>query len=146
MDYQQFVFNTQTDVKRYRFPHSTNLLILDRAEAATSEAFLVVLEPDEKPPLHQHDDMEQVMYILQGNGMLYLGQVEPEFYPIQPTQLVRIPPKTWHVIHSDGQDRLTYLCVSCFVNGRPAAEPTWDEHVRVLCQKSGLDFASIRDE
>lgn len=142
MNYQQYVFDTN-QVTRYRFPHSTNLLILDRAEAETSEAFLVVLEPDQKPPLHLHDEMEQVMYILHGSGRLQIGQEEPEFYQVKPQHLVRIPPKVWHVIHSDGQERLVYLCVNCFVNGRPAEEPTWESHVRGLCRQSGVDFESV---
>lgn len=143
MSQRQYVFDTE-NVTRYRFPHSTNHLILDRAAAETSEAFLVVLEPDEKPPLHIHPETEQVMYILQGSGVLYIGQTEPECYPVKPQQVVRIPPQVWHVIHSDGQARLTYFCVSCFTKGRPEAEPTWDSHVQALCRESGLTFDSVR--
>jgi mannose-6-phosphate isomerase-like protein (cupin superfamily) len=142
MSYNRYVFDTNHTTP-YHFPHSTNLLILDRAEAETSEAFLVRLQPDDKPPLHLHEETEQVIYILRGAGTLQIGQGQPEFYPVKPADLVRIPPRTWHVIHSDGQAELLYLCVSCFLGGRPEAEPTWDSHVRYLCRESGLEFDNV---
>jgi quercetin dioxygenase-like cupin family protein len=58
----RYVFSTAQTV-RYRFPTHVNDLVMDRAEAETSEAFLVVLEPGEAPPLHVHDDTEQVFYV-----------------------------------------------------------------------------------
>ena len=45
-----YVFHTNETV-RYRFPTHTNDLIMDRSQAETSEAFLVILEPGEAPPL-----------------------------------------------------------------------------------------------
>ena len=143
MMHSRYVFDTDNG-RPYHFPHSTNFLILDRAEAETSEAFLVLLQPDDKPPLHLHQETEQVMYILRGTGILQVGQEQPEFFPVKPADLVRIPARTWHVIHSDGQAELLYLCVSCFVGGRPEDEPTWDSHVRKLCQQSDLNFDSVR--
>ena len=61
----QYVFDTR-QVVRYRFPTHTNDLIMDRRDAAASEAFFVVLEPGEAPPLHVHEGVEQVFYILEG--------------------------------------------------------------------------------
>ena len=49
----KYVFN---EITRYRFPTHVNDLVMDRAEAETSEAFMVVLKPGEAPPLHKHDD------------------------------------------------------------------------------------------
>ena len=46
----KYVFST-TDTRRYRFPTHTNLLVMDRAEATTSESFITVMEPGEAPPL-----------------------------------------------------------------------------------------------
>src|SRR5690242_10392160 len=63
----RYVFSTN-DTIRYRFPTHTNDLVMDRSEAETSEAFMVVLEPGEAPPLHQHDDTEQVFYVVRGTG------------------------------------------------------------------------------
>ena len=63
----RYVFST-ADTIRYRYPTHVNDLVLDRTEAATTEVFIVVLEPGEAPPLHQHDDTEQIFYIMEGSG------------------------------------------------------------------------------
>ena len=66
----QYVFN---EPLRYRFPTHVNDLVMDRVEAETSEVFIVVLEPGEAPPLHVHDDTEQIFYIMEGRGLLQIG-------------------------------------------------------------------------
>ena len=57
----QYVFDPR-QVIRYRYPTHTNDLIMDREQATAAEAFFVVLEPGEAPPVHVHDDAEQVFY------------------------------------------------------------------------------------
>ena len=138
----KFVFPT-SKTKRYRFPTHVNDLVVDRAESETSEVFVVVLEPGEAPPLHQHDDTEQVFYILEGRGVLRIGAKRKSF-PVQPSDVVRIPPRTLHSIQCHGRKPLRYLAVDCFVAGRPAAEPTWDSHVKVLCRQQGWDYRQVR--
>ena len=49
IQFMRFVFST-AEVKRYRFPTHINDLVVDRADAQTSEVFVVVLEPGEAPP------------------------------------------------------------------------------------------------
>jgi len=51
----KYVFDT-SNTKRYKFPTHINDLVMDRAEATTSEVFIVVLEPGQAPPLHKHED------------------------------------------------------------------------------------------
>jgi len=136
------VFSTAKTV-RYRFPTHTNELVMDRADAETSEVFVVVLEPDEAPPLHQHDDTEQIFYILEGEGVLRIGSAE-EPTPVKPGDVVRIPPKTLHSIRCAGAKALRYLAIDCFLNGRPETEPTWDAHVEVLCRQQGWDHQKVR--
>jgi mannose-6-phosphate isomerase-like protein (cupin superfamily) len=137
----QFVFPT-SQVKHYRFPTHTNDLVVDRADAQTSEVFVVVLEPGEAPPLHKHDDTEQVFYILEGEGLLRIGAEKKEF-AVRPTDIVRIPPTVLHSIQCSGKQPLRYLAIDCFVNGRPAVEPTWDSHVRVMCHQNGWNYEQI---
>ncbi len=139
----RYVFST-TDTIRYRFPTHTNDLVMDRADAQTSEAFIVILEPGEAPPLHVHYDTEQVFYVLRGAGRLEIGQDAPQFFDVLPGDLVRIPPSTYHRIHCEGQADLVYLSVDCFVNGRPVDEPTWDSHVRGNCELNGWDYDAVR--
>jgi quercetin dioxygenase-like cupin family protein len=137
----QYVFST-TQTRRYAFPTHTNELVLDRAQARTSEVFLVVLEPGQAPPLHQHDDTEQIFYVLEGQGVLTTGN-DGQTHQVNVGDVVRIPPSTPHSIRAQGDHRLCYVAVDCFINGRPADEPTWDSHVEVVCRQQGWDYNDI---
>ena len=139
----KYVFSTK-DTIRYRFPTHTNDLVMDRSEAETSEAFMVVLEPGEAPPLHLHEDTEQVFYVISGAGVLHIGTPEQQQLSVGPGDLVRIPPNTMHRIQCHGSEPMVYLSIDCFVQGRPAAEPTWESHVRALCERNGWDFSAVR--
>lgn len=139
----KYVFST-THPKRYRFPTHANLLVMDRSEATSSEVFIVELAPGEAPPLHQHDDTEQVFYVLSGQGRLEIGR-EGDAYPVNPGDVIRIPPATPHRIHCQGEVSLTYLAVDCFPAGRPQAEPTWDDHVKTVCREQGWDYQQVVD-
>lgn len=102
----------------------------------------MVLEPGEAPPLHKHDDTEQIFHILQGRGRLEAGE------PLQSSDVkvgdtVRIPVGTWHRIHNEGDEALRYFAVDCFPNGRPTDEPTWDIHARANCEKFGWDYQQV---
>ena len=100
----RYVFDSR-EVIRYRFPTHTNDLIMDRRDAATSEAFFVILEPGEAPPLHVHDDAEQVFFVLEGDGLLSIGRDEPETFDVKAGDFVRTPPGTYHAIRCTGTER-----------------------------------------
>lgn len=138
----KYVFPTTQSV-HYRFPTHVNDLIMDRSEARTSEVFVVVLERGEAPPRHKHDDAEQIFYVLSGKGRLWI-EGEPAEFIVQPGDVVRIPPTVYHRIFCEGNEPLRYLAVDCFVGGRPKDEPTWDSHVRVVCQQQGFDYEQVR--
>lgn len=129
---------------RYRFPTHANLLVMDRADATASESFITVMEPGEAPPLHVHHDTEQVFFVLSGEGRLITGEDEQDQGPIVPGDLVRIPPGTWHKVPCVGDQPLRYLVVDVFPGGRPSAEPTWEAHVRVVCEGNGWDFDAVK--
>ncbi len=137
----KYVFSTEK-IKRYRFPTHTNDLVLDRAEATSSEVIIVIMAPGEAPPLHKHDDTEQIFYVLSGQGRLEIGE-ETQTFLVAPGDVVRIPPATLHRIHCLGDRPLRYLAVDCFPGGRPEAEPTWDSHVTVICQEQGWDYEQV---
>jgi len=142
MTQTRYVFDTQRII-HYRFPTHVNDLVMDRAEAAASEVFVVVLEPGEAPPLHVHHDAEQIFYVLEGNGLLQISE-SAERYPVKPGDIVRIPPSTYHRVFCDGDKPLRYLSVDCFVGGRPQEEPTWDSHVKAICDLNGWDYDKVR--
>jgi mannose-6-phosphate isomerase-like protein (cupin superfamily) len=131
----------QSDTRHYRFPTHTNDLIFDRAEAQASESFFVVLEPGEAPPRHKHDDTEQIFYIIEGRGVLRIGERD-EAQPVAPGDVVLVPARTWHSIRSEGGP-LRYLAVDCFLSDRARQEATWDEHARAMCKERGWDYASV---
>jgi mannose-6-phosphate isomerase-like protein (cupin superfamily) len=137
----KFVFPT-SKTKHYRFPTHTNDLVMDRAEAETSEVFVVVLEPGEAPPLHKHDDTEQIFYILKGRGLLRVA-AKPRPLIVRPGDVVRIPRTMFHSIRCVGNRALVYLAVDCFKGGRPKAEPTWDSHARVMCKNNGWKYEQV---
>ncbi len=139
----QYVFQAG-DVIRYRFPTHTNDLLMDRRDAATSEAFLVILEPGEAPPIHVHDDAEQVFFILEGRGELGVGPSAAEKHSLKAGDFVRTPPGIPHSVRCVGENRLVYLSIDCFVAGPPADEPTWDSHVRAMCETNGWTFDQVR--
>ena len=62
-----------TSLKGYRFPTHRTDLIVDRKESEAAEVFFAVLEPGEKTSLHQHDDCEQLWYVIEGCGTLTSG-------------------------------------------------------------------------
>ena len=136
------VFST-VGCKRYRYPTHTNELVYDRSAAKCSEVFLVILEPGEAPPLHVHNDTEQVFYITEGHGTLTVGKDKAQRqFRVESGNVVLIPPGTPHSIRSDAGGRLCYVSVDCF-GAAPREEATWDEHVRVVCQKQGWDYNQI---
>ena len=135
MDY---VFST-AKLKRYEFPTHINDIVVDRADASCSEVFVVVIHPQSAPPLHKHDDTEQIFYVLEGHGTLTIGE-EGKQFPVAPGDVVRVPVGEWHSIHAESQTDLKYLCVDCFGGHRAIDEPTWDDHVKVLCQQQGWSY------
>jgi mannose-6-phosphate isomerase-like protein (cupin superfamily) len=139
----QYVFDTRHPI-RYRFPTHTNDLIMDRADGAAAEAFFVILEPGEAPPLHVHEDAEQVFFVLEGEATMTVGRDDPESVRLRAGDFVRTPPGRPHAVRNDGSGRFVYLSVDCFVAGPPAAEPTWDSHVRAMCADNGWDFDAVR--
>ena len=139
----QYVFDSHRAI-RYRFPTHTNDLIMDRADASASEAFFVILEPGEAPPMHVHEDAEQVFYILEGEGQMTVGRDVQETVELRVGDFVRTPPGTPHAVLNTGSSRFVYLSIDCFTAGPSPAEPTWDSHVRAMCAAYGWDFDAVR--
>jgi quercetin dioxygenase-like cupin family protein len=137
----QYVFHPG-DAIRYRYPTHTNDLIMDRSQGVAAEAFFVVLEPGEAPPVHNHPDAEQVFFILEGEGDLGVGEARPSIIRCA-RATVRTPPGA-HSVRCVGDSRFVYLSIDCFTAGPPAEEPTWDSHVRTMCATNGWDFDAVK--
>jgi mannose-6-phosphate isomerase-like protein (cupin superfamily) len=139
-----YVFHT-TNLTRYKFPTHINDLVMDRSESAFSEVFIVIIEPGKAPPLHRHNDTEQIFYVLEGEGMLTIGKKNPANKPVSPGNIVRIPVRAWHSIKATSEVNLKYLAIDCFGSIRNENEPTWDAHVKVLCKEQGWDYNLVKE-
>ena len=139
----KYIFPT-TDLTRYQFPTHINDLVMDRSEASFSEVFIVVIEPGKAPPLHVHNDTEQIFYVLEGGGVLNIGKDEQQNLPVRSGDIVRIPVGEWHSIEANTGTVLKYLAIDCFGAIRNEDEPTWDSHVKVLCNEQGWDYHSVK--
>ena len=133
------------DTVRYRFPTHTNDLIMDRRDGAASEAFFVILEPGEAPPFHVHTDAEQVFFVLEGSAEMTVRAPDgDETVALAPGDFVRTPPGLYHAVRNTGSARFVYLSVDCFTAGPSSDEPTWDAHVRAMCQLNGWSFDAVK--
>ena len=139
----QYVFHPD-DAVRYRYPTHTNDLIMDRSQGVAAEAFFVILEPGEAPPVHTHPDAEQVFFVLEGEGDLGVGADAAERHPLRVGDFVRTPPGVPHSVRCVGDSRFVYLSIDCFTAGPPAEEPTWDSHVRQMCATNGWAFDEVK--
>jgi quercetin dioxygenase-like cupin family protein len=139
----QYVFEPREAV-RYRYPTHTNDLLMDRSQAKASEAFFVILEPGEAPPIHVHGDAEQVFFIIEGEGELGVGPDAGEKHPLKAGDFVRTPPGVPHSVRCLGDSRFVYLSIDCFVAGPDPAEPTWDTHVHQMCKDNGWEFDAVK--
>jgi oxalate decarboxylase/phosphoglucose isomerase-like protein (cupin superfamily) len=141
---QRYVFRAR-DAIRYRFPTHTNDLLMDRRDAATSEAFFVILEHGEAPPFHVHPDAEQVFFVLGGRAAMTVRESSgPITVELAPGDFVRTPPGLYHAVQNTGDGRFTYLSIDCFTGGPTVEEPTWDAHVRAMCELNGWDFDAVK--
>lgn len=138
--FSQYVFET-TNLYRYEFPTHINDIIVDRAQASNSEVFMVYVEPGKSVHHHKHDDTEQIFYMLEGTGILSIGE-NMEEHKVKPGDIIRIPVSVLHSIRTDSETTIKYLCVDCF-GGKARLEPTWDEHVRVVCKENGWDYDKV---
>jgi mannose-6-phosphate isomerase-like protein (cupin superfamily) len=137
----KYVFDTINRM-RYTFPTHINDLMIDRADAKTSEVFIVIVKPGKATHLHRHDDVEQIFYIVDGEGALFIGPQKKKFN-VKPAQVVKIPPKTLHTVRAKGKKALRYICIDCFCPNRKNNEPTWTSHVHEICREQGYNFEDV---
>jgi mannose-6-phosphate isomerase-like protein (cupin superfamily) len=119
-------------------------LVLDRSETQHSEVFIVVLEPNEAPPLHKHDNTEQIFYILEGKGILTIKGEST--ISVNVGDIIRIPKGYFHSIIAINNTTLKYLAVDCFSSDRNKDEKTWDDHVKLLCKEQGWDYDNVKKQ
>jgi mannose-6-phosphate isomerase-like protein (cupin superfamily) len=104
--------------------------------------FVVIVEPGKAVHQHRHDDMEQIFYFVDGEGILTIGDDKTE-YSIKPSQVVRIPPHTLHTVRPAGSNPITYISIGCFCSKNKDSGSTWEEHVKKICREQGYRFENV---
>jgi len=133
--------------KRYTFPTHINDVVLDRSDAVSSEIFAGEIEQEKAPPLHIHQNTEQIFSILEGEGILEIGQNDSLTHRTEnvvPGNIVRIPPNIYQNIHGLGKNTLRYLAIDCFIRGKPNNQPTRVPHVKTLCKEQGWNYSKVK--
>jgi mannose-6-phosphate isomerase-like protein (cupin superfamily) len=67
----------------------------------------------------------EVYYILEGNGIMTIGEEKKDVYP---GQAVYIPPEAWQCIHNPGPGVLKFICI---------VDPAWRKEDEVVSPDNG---------
>lgn len=67
----------------------------------------VYVAPGERVERHQHEDMEEVFYFLEGTGSMQLFE---DMQSIQPGDCVIVPIHTPHVVENTGETAMRFVC------------------------------------
>lgn len=67
----------------------------------------VYVKPGEQITAHQHEDMEEVFYFLEGQGMM---QIAEETQPVISGDRVIVPIQTVHVLTNTGDTDMKFVC------------------------------------
>jgi mannose-6-phosphate isomerase-like protein (cupin superfamily) len=85
--------------------------VLLRHEEAASPYLMflneVYVAPGETITAHQHEDMEEVFYFLEGQGMMQIGQEEVR---VAPGDRIIVPIQTVHVLTNIGDTEMKFIC------------------------------------
>ena len=68
----------------------------------------VVVSPEDRTFLHRLKTSSEVYYILQGRGMIFVGE---EVKKVKTGDVIYIPPGFKQKIHNIGKDDLAFLCI-----------------------------------
>ncbi len=100
-------------------------LLLDRQETESVEVLLNVFPAGIQTPLHSHPEKEQVFFILEGTGTIYIAD---QGFKVEPGQIVFVPRNTPHRTDADSERDLRYLVVNSFTDKKQLDAPSFAEH------------------
>jgi mannose-6-phosphate isomerase-like protein (cupin superfamily) len=91
-------------------------VLIRQGEAASDLIYMndAYVEPGETVPAHEHTDMEEVFYVLSGQGEMRVGS---EVAPVGARDRVIVPPRTAHVLTNSGTARLRLVTFGVRVRG-----------------------------
>ena len=120
----KFVNNVQ-NMKEDTDPRSLRARVQNRDKDVLRDTYFLV-DPDDSPSRrlkmgytviyptgtttgHSHADMEEVYYVISGEGVMVVGEDE---FPIKPGDALYVPPGEFHTTYQRGNIPLTVLWVT----------------------------------
>lgn len=111
-------------------------MLLPRDVSKCFEIVREQLSPGAETPLNAHDDLDQAFLILQGRGLLRVGEDTRE---VEPNTVAFIPRYSLHNIRSLGDVDLVYIYISVWSEGIPADRKEWRSAYKKMQEKWGVD-------
>ena len=103
------IFRAESEAEKTR-NHEDDALFITRGISGFTRH---LMQPGKSGDYHDHEKIEQVYYIVSGQGKMKL---DGDIYPIRPGDTVHIPPKVKHQLINDGDDWIEHLLVSAPVH------------------------------
>lgn len=84
-------------------------VLIRHEEVTTSLMFLneVYAAPGETIAAHEHEDMEEIFYFLDGEGSM---QIEEEVLMVAAGDRIIVPARKNHILQNTGKDPLKFIC------------------------------------
>jgi len=93
--------------------HAIYFGLFPKESASNLEITLARIKPGREIPIHSHENKEQVFIVLEGRGILRLGEEEQE---LSEKMIVHIPLRTEHSLRNmDDINELKYIYVSSYI-------------------------------
>ena len=80
----------------------------DNSKIKNQSVALAVVSPKKETKLHYHSNSEEIYYILQGNGIIFLNNKKQK---VKNGDTILIKQKVKHKIKNIGNKKLKFLCI-----------------------------------
>ena len=120
------------------FRDATRQVLFGAEAGVRSELRYFEIGPNGHSTLERHEHAHAVM-ILRGEGRVLVGS---EIFDLQPFDLVRVPPLTWHQFRAGAEQPLGFLCLVDLERDRPL-RPTQEDLVALRAAPRIAEFLRV---
>jgi len=120
--------------EKFSFETHINEFLLPRESAELSEVFSVVIPVGFATHGHEHDDREQIFYVLSGNGSIFTDANNAKnVINMEKGSIFWIPKYAYHKISNTNRNcDLKYICINAFVNSSQNKKTSYDHAINVI--------------
>lgn len=111
--------------KAFATPQNTVRLAIDRSESEGAEVLLNIFPAGCVGPRHMHPDKEQIYYVVQGFGTVFIGKEQAR---IEPGMVVLVPRGVEHSTTADANGELRYMVFNTFASGIEHESSSYADH------------------